>query len=272
MQALARTLHIGQHATFNADVTFKDLTNVPLVTGLFSCKWKFKNAAPAPQTDGSLHVPFSGPSSMLHPRSALLPPHHRRAGTPDSDDDGVHRYPEELHHISSTDRSPSAATARPPGRPPKPESHGMTDWETLKKHTVDWHDRRICCPVSIPVARTGELGSCPLRITVKTTFHNETGKIEETRLGDLHVDLAEFATVPGPTTRRFLLANSKTNALLRLTITLHHIGGTHEYHAYASAISVCPFVDLTDLGRPARRGRNGVMMHGRANNSSRSRT
>lgn len=232
MEALARTLHIGRHASFNVDVTFHDLSNVPHVSGTFACKWRFKNAMAAP-LPGQLiattdppplpHLPVPS-TSRLHPNSAffLRPKHDDDNGS--FEDDASDRR--ESDEVSRPNRSFSTMTAR---QPSKPEPTGSTDAVTLAKHTAHYNGRVVHCAVSTMVSKTGELAECPLRIIVKQSFHDDLGKTADSRLGELNIDLAEFAHVKTPTTRRFLLNHSKTNALLRLTISLTQFGGAIDF-------------------------------------------
>ncbi|KAL4253205.1 hypothetical protein ABKN59_004723 [Abortiporus biennis] len=109
------------------------------------------------------------------------------------------------------------------------ESKGMTDWSKLRNYTVRW-DHKVSVVVQMDVHReTLDLLPSELRLVVmQRVVAGDPDAPSEPRLGAVYLNLAEYANA-AVVTRRYLLSESKTNALLKLTIELEHIGGTDKF-------------------------------------------
>ncbi|KAL1409853.1 hypothetical protein Q8F55_003852 [Vanrija albida] len=129
------------------------------------------------------------------------------------------------------------------------ERKGMTEIFPIKAHAVTWEQELqhvIRLPIEVPEGSQGHLvadQSIPLLVGgpksdagIKFEIHQSDKKTDDTTsrdrsiFGYVDVDLAPFADL-GKTTRRFLLKDSKTNATLRVTVTMRFIGGDQDWIA-----------------------------------------
>ncbi|EKD04618.1 hypothetical protein A1Q2_01078 [Trichosporon asahii var. asahii CBS 8904] len=93
----------------------------------------------------------------------------------------------------------------------------------------------------LPILGHGPMSDSSLRLEV-LQVHN--GEREGTVLGHVNVDLAPFAD-QGPTARRYLLMNSRTNATLRISVDMRCIGGDTQW--ITPPFAEGHLTDLTDL-------------------------
>ncbi|KAF8650914.1 hypothetical protein AX16_005039 [Volvariella volvacea WC 439] len=112
---------------------------------------------------------------------------------------------------------------------------GMTQFVPLKDHNVTW-EHHLDIVVRLDIERdTHDLLPNELKLVIiqrvsreddgNNTLHNSNP-----RFGALYLNLAEYAGV-GAVTRRYLLSESKTNATLKITLQLDHIGGERKWIA-----------------------------------------
>lgn len=212
MQDVKRVFHIGKTAQFTAHLIFIDVINIPFVTGNFRIKWKFKQ----------------GNSSGSHEHSHL-------------NEESIEWPTETLSR--STTREDSASKNKSSARETIKlkrvngnEAKGTTEPARLKTHVATFN-RLVSCPVSMNISKTGALEACPIKLIVRQELHSETGKIEDYKLGAVSIDLSDFVSDSSfnpPKHRkimphRFLLAESKTNAILRVHIELEYVGGGQSF-------------------------------------------
>ncbi|GJE93112.1 N-terminal C2 domain-containing protein [Phanerochaete sordida] len=249
---------LPKHALFQVHLHIDQLSNVPLVSGEFGVRWKFKNV----QSGSGLLGKMKGRSTpslangkgdkgkgRLDPLIQITP------GTPDRDgfglqaaahDDARSSFEDEDHSRTSMQSTNSAmygqflSTSPPstpvlpsmtprPGRLEKAEAKGMTPWAPLQSYNVRW-DHRVSVAVQMDVHReTGDLLPCELKlVAMQRVVHGDLNAPRQPRLGAVYINLAEYADA-GPVARRYLLRESKTNATLKLTIEVEHIGGEKQY-------------------------------------------
>ncbi|OBZ76213.1 hypothetical protein A0H81_03003 [Grifola frondosa] len=105
----------------------------------------------------------------------------------------------------------------------------MTAWAQLQNYNVRWA-HTVNVVVQMDVHReTRDLLPNELKLVVmQRVIPGDPDSPRQPRLGEVYLNLAEYADA-GPVTRRYLLRQSKTNATLRLTIELEHIGGEKNY-------------------------------------------
>ncbi|KAF8635604.1 hypothetical protein AX15_000244 [Amanita polypyramis BW_CC] len=111
-------------------------------------------------------------------------------------------------------------------------ARGQTTAAELKDHSVVWN-HIVNTTLRIDVSRdSSELAPSPLKlIVVQHPIRNDPLSVSQNpRLGILSLNLAEYVD-KGAVERKFLLKESKTNAIMKLTIELVHIGGAAEYIA-----------------------------------------
>jgi len=109
------------------------------------------------------------------------------------------------------------------------EPKGTTEWQPLRSFNVKWN-QKMSAVVQMDVHReTGDLLPNPLKlVAMQRVIQGDVDAPQQPRLGAVYLNLAEYADA-GSVTRRYLLRESKTNATLKLTIQLTHIGGTKDY-------------------------------------------
>ncbi|KAK4056819.1 hypothetical protein OIO90_002069 [Microbotryomycetes sp. JL221] len=119
------------------------------------------------------------------------------------------------------------------------EPKGSTSLLPLRNHTVTFQ-REIHCPVSIPVKNvTGsekyQLQASVVKLSIRQEVIGDDGHKTETRAGDVLLDLSQFAGVNGKRNeakpRRYLLRECKTNATLRVTVSMDFVSGESNYTA-----------------------------------------
>lgn len=111
------------------------------------------------------------------------------------------------------------------------EGRGQTQYSSLEDHTASW-EQDVDVVVQMGIARdTHDLLPNELKIVVQQySAPGGTDVPRNPHFGAVYLNLAEYAN-KGPITRKHLLRESKTNALLKLTIELQHVGGEKRYVA-----------------------------------------
>jgi len=108
-------------------------------------------------------------------------------------------------------------------------ARGITPFQPLQNYNVKWgHQVNVVLQMDVH-RETGDLLPNEVKFVVmQRVVPGDPDAPKQPRLGAVYLNLAEYADA-GPVTRRYLLRESKTNATLKLTITLEHIGGTKNY-------------------------------------------
>ncbi|CAE6473327.1 hypothetical protein ACGC1H_006350 [Rhizoctonia solani] len=259
LRAQLRNL-LSRHATFSVQINIHELTNVPLVTGDFACRWRVKGAQSLIRRDstsaksvrsdtgsgsgsGSLkekkkvdeiEVQVHPPSPPLHPTArgsvSTIPSLNSGRSTPSDSDRPMMSLlqPDDsgsLDHGSDMEDAmkSTASNITGPGR-------GRTHTVAISDHTVRW-DELVEMAVPIGIAKeTKGLLPADLKLTVEQVPQSHELVKPRAALGVVRLNLAEYAG-KGPVTRRYLLRESKTNATLKLTIEVKWLSGEQDYVA-----------------------------------------
>jgi hypothetical protein len=214
---MLRALHLGKgkEAQFLCTIVLVDVLNIPFVTGAFKVQWKFKAPASSHAEHGSGQL--TTVEWPLHEQHALSRSNTREDATPSKDRSRSGSLPKDTVKLKQVDAH---------------EVKGTTEPSRLRAHVAHFH-RIVTCPVTLSISKSGLVEPCEVKLVVRQESHTESGKLEEHKLGVVTVDLSDFISEHSGAARkphtfhpmRFLLAESKTNALLRLHIDLEFIGG-----------------------------------------------
>ncbi|KAG1733305.1 N-terminal C2 in EEIG1 and EHBP1 proteins-domain-containing protein [Suillus lakei] len=168
-------------------------------------------SANTPVSSGSMP---STSSASPHSRPHNIPPQYLSADW--------------LPQTAPPDPPPSLAKSPPTAYSP---AKGHTLFEQLKEHSVTW-EQTLDVMVQIGIGReTNELGGCEAKFVVmQRVVPGDPDAPRIPRLGAVSLNLAQYVDA-GVVTRRYLLRQSKTNATLKLTVQLEHIGGESSYVA-----------------------------------------
>ncbi|RDX52326.1 hypothetical protein OH76DRAFT_1345690 [Lentinus brumalis] len=241
---------IPRHALFQVHLHIDQLSNVPLIKGEFGVRWKFKNA----QSGSGLLAKMKGHRTWSSRGKAAGAEGVSAAGEGEMDEedetegDSTHDAAEDDQYAADSPRSlrdveaqRAFETAHPPDAPTPiinghsdsstsaQEARGMTPWMPLQNYKVKF-DCSVNVVVQMDVHReTGDLLPSELKLVVmQRVVSGDPDAPHHPRLGAVYLNLAEYADA-GKVTRRYLLRQSKTNATLKLTIELEHIGGEKHY-------------------------------------------
>lgn len=117
------------------------------------------------------------------------------------------------------------------------DSRGVSPLVPLRAHTATFNTE-LHCTVTIPLrSSTGAqrtLQPSPLRLTIRQESMGDAGKKEEIKAGEVSLDLSQFVgngEGASGSPRRYLLKDCKTNATLRVTVTMEWVGGESDYIA-----------------------------------------
>ncbi|KAG6853721.1 hypothetical protein C0991_002137 [Blastosporella zonata] len=244
---------LPRHAFFHVNVNIHQITNIPLVSGEFAVKWKFKNVhdAPAPKTGNGLLDGFKARRKARHDekrreeytditelggraesasqRTNSIDGHASMwsgtsTNTSSSSSSASSKAPKSVSTTSSSTSSAPAipATVSPPTTPP----HGHTPFLRLKDHDVSWeHTLSLLVRMDVDRDPQSMLLPCPLKLTVLQRDPTRP-EAKPVSFGVVMLDLAQYAS-KGEVGRRYLLRESKTNATLKLTTHLTHLPTTH---------------------------------------------
>ncbi|RPD60571.1 hypothetical protein L226DRAFT_461309 [Lentinus tigrinus ALCF2SS1-7] len=246
---------IPRHALFQVHLHIDQLSNVPLIKGEFGVRWKFKNVQSGSGLLSKMkgHRNWSGQSRGKG--TGAEGTGAADEGEMDEEDeiegDSVHDMTEDDHYTPDSPRSSRDVEAQrafesmhPPDAPTpvingqsnssssmqlRSEARGMTPWARLQNYNVKF-DHSLNVVVQMDVHReTGDLLPSELKLVVmQRVISGDPDAPHHPRLGVVYLNLAEYADA-GKVTRRYLLRQSKTNATLKLTIELEHIGGEKNY-------------------------------------------
>ncbi|BEI79986.1 hypothetical protein CcaverHIS002_0105150 [Cutaneotrichosporon cavernicola] len=156
-----------------------------------------------------------------------------------------------VHSVGSAGAPASIDSGAPSNAhaPDSTERRGMTPIEKIHAHAVQWEYEvqyviRVPLGKPVPVADKGKTPSPTRRnrtlpILGEGPMSNSGLKLEIEELhdgnethprpfGHVNLDLAPFAEL-GPTSRKFLLKDSKTNATIRISIDMRFIGGQQHW-------------------------------------------
>lgn len=124
------------------------------------------------------------------------------------------------------------------------EHRGKTNKCVIRDHRVEYgYEKRV--QVRLTVGKDGMLQECQVNFEILQEY-SAGGRGERIRLGDVKLNLAEYAessdpqspSSPGPgggnegdegIVRRYLMQDSKINSTLKIGIYMRHIEGTREY-------------------------------------------
>ncbi|KAG0703533.1 hypothetical protein DFH29DRAFT_435658 [Suillus ampliporus] len=180
------------------------------------------------------------PSVIVSSNTPVSPsPTPHSVSTPSSSSASSHSRPH-LHvppQYLSADWLPQTTTPNPTpslaNSPPTVYSpaKGHTLFEQLKDHSVTW-EQTLDVMVQMGIGReTHELGGCEAKFVVmQRVIPGDPDAPRNPRLGAVSLNLAQYVGA-GVVARRYLLRQSKTNATLKLTVQLEHIGGEPSYIA-----------------------------------------
>ncbi|KAG2133697.1 N-terminal C2 in EEIG1 and EHBP1 proteins-domain-containing protein [Suillus clintonianus] len=174
--------------------------------------------APIPSVIVSANTLISPGTSSASPHSRLhnvnVPPQYLSADW--------------LPQTAPPDPTPSLAKSPPTAYSP---AKGHTAFEQLRDHGVEW-EQTLDIMVQMGIGReTNELGGCEAKfIVMQRVIPGDPDAPRNPRLGAVSINLAQYVDA-GVVTRRYLLRQSKTNATLKLTVQLEHIGGESSYIA-----------------------------------------
>ncbi|KAG2049691.1 hypothetical protein BDR06DRAFT_834670, partial [Suillus hirtellus] len=247
---------LPRHSIFLLRLTIHQLSSVPFVNGEFEVRWKIKGVTSGGGLLGKVKSNRKGKvngisasakgkeKERLHESEIDLP-------TPDADVQSIANSTSSHSHelsipsviVSSntptslgptsdtrTTTNPSPSLAKSPPNAYSP-AKGHTMFEQLQEHSVVW-EQTLDVMVQMSITReTNELGGCEAKFVVmQRVIPGDPDAPRNPRLGAVSLNLAQYVDA-GVVTRRYLLRQSKTNATLKLTVQLEHIGGESSYIA-----------------------------------------
>lgn len=257
MASLLSPFHIGhRHSYFHVLITMHELLNVPLISGEFGALWKMnKTAAVNPLRLAG--AALSGAAQDVSHSIAGESDENMQVYTSDGDketSDQRMRLGELLHG-----RSPAYTT----------DAKGVVPNASLQQHKVVWeHKLETFVRIGVDKERAdegyGALHDTPFRLFVKQSL-SESSFDSDSQLGTLRLNLAEYAprispvpapgappsVFPGQTrhdTRQYLLSDSASNALVRISVEMRFVGGVAQY---AVPEVHCGITGLTTLLEPS---------------------
>jgi hypothetical protein len=142
-----------------------------------------------------------------------------------------HPSSSESNHISSSSNNRSSNRSTPASSTPpsytEPESasasRGITEFKKLRDHRVGW-EHTVDAVIKMDVERTtSNLLPNELKLVVmQRVVPGDPDAPHNPRLGAIYLNLAEYADA-GIVTRRYLLRESKTNTVLKLSIHVQQL-------------------------------------------------
>ena len=105
------------------------------------------------------------------------------------------------------------------------ECRGKTERAPIIDHKAGWHDYRRECTFKVGVGRNGVLLE---RMLIMEVWVEMISGRERIRIGNVAVNLSEYASVKSET-RRYLLQESKMNSTIKVTIAVTHVEGMKDY-------------------------------------------
>ncbi|KAG6861141.1 hypothetical protein C0995_003408 [Termitomyces sp. Mi166 len=248
---------LPRHAFFHVSLQIHQITNIPLVSGEFAVKWKFKNAygASGNKTGSGL---FGGLKARRKARreekrkrvkeeypelGALADPGSHRTASLDGHastwSGAASTSSSSSSSSSKAQKSTDASTSSSSSAPALPASvsapttpaRGQTPFLRLKDHGVVWeHTLSLLVRMDVDRDPLSMLLPCPVKLTVLQRDPKRP-EVKPIPFGVVMLDLSQYAS-KGEVERRYLLRESKTNATLKLK--------THLTHIPSANVSSCP--------------------------------
>ncbi|KAG7445304.1 uncharacterized protein BT62DRAFT_933145 [Guyanagaster necrorhizus] len=256
---------LPRHAVFHAQIEIHQISSVPLVHGEFAVRWKLKNLTVPPGSKQSLlgivkprrngagcpsssivdikgkgkereqaeeEADFEDDNESSSAYASSISPDGSSSLSSSSDDRSV--MPSLI--ISSSASSTHSHSSSSTPLYSRPAARGQTPFLPLVEHSVTW-SQSLSVYIKIPLSRDREnpdtLMSNPAKFVVtQRVIAGDPDAPQNPRLGAIYLDLSKYADPSlGEVTRRYLLRESKTNATLKLSIQLTHVGGEQAFIA-----------------------------------------
>lgn len=246
---------LPRHALFHAQIEVHQISNVPLVNGEFSVRWKIKHTTAAPSKgNGLFKLTSKNSTASSNGSTTNLSLTHTRESRDIQEQDGPDfdsasiassLSPDDSFFVSSEDHGSSnvptlvvsedAQSSSSSSSSPRTSasSRGQTPFLPLQDHSVVW-EHSISAYIKIPLSR--DRATPDKLVTSLGKFvviqHADGEAPQNPRYGALYLDLAQYAGPDvGEVTRPYLLRDSKTNTTLKLSIKLTHVGGEKHFVA-----------------------------------------
>ena len=239
---------LPRHTFFRAQITIHQISSVPFVGGEFAVRWKFKgvHTSPVPKQKllvrakgradelkspdvGPLSPGFNGSSSRHNAPDSLSSTFSSRA--PDLSDAGhvstewglltvAATAASSVSSLSVSIHTPSISGGNSPATLDTgavTPARGTTPFRPLKDHSVSW-SQSLDAILKFDVDReTSYILQNPLKLVVsqRVVPGDPNGNPQNPRLGAVYLNLSEYVG-KGAVTRRYLLKESKTNAVLKV--------------------------------------------------------
>lgn len=256
---------LPKHALFQVHVKVEQLSNVPLISGQFAMRWKFKNVqsrsgllskmkanrswpsrnkgkgratdvglaievTPAEEEVDSYVEDDTGDGSSPEYDGTDDESYRRRASSGDFPQEPETAVPPVTPTPGIVQQAPSTSSA-PEQRPGEPRSvaRGVTPWRPLQNYNVKMnYDVNVLVQMDVHRETSALLPNELKLVVMQRVIPGDPNSPQQPRLGAVYLNLAEYADA-GPVTRRYLLRKSKTNATLKLMIELEYVGGVKHY-------------------------------------------
>ncbi|KAF8336263.1 N-terminal C2 in EEIG1 and EHBP1 proteins-domain-containing protein [Cantharellus anzutake] len=240
-----------RRAFFRARVIVHELINIPLVSGEFALKWRFQRAQPVHpdylsaalkdkikdneqlSSVGTIEDNSSEQDSLAESTKASsgssgasspLEKHPAKSFHSDIPSYSQYLAPEVASSVTNNPSEdilevPDTCTTAP---------RGVTKFcPLLLDHTVEYN-HRIDVNLDITVDKeSSDLHPSEFKLTVLQEAE-ERDSDSSSSFGGVVINLSEYVNA-GIVTRHHLLCGSKTNAVLRITIQMRHIGGESQF-------------------------------------------
>lgn len=266
-KSLRAHLHslLPRHAIFHAQIEIHQISSVPLVHGEFAVRWKLKNLTTPPGSKSSLlGIVKSRRSGGTSPTLSTVDIKGKGKEREETEEDADIEDDNESSSMYASSISPdgsSSLSSSGDDRPvmpsvvissgassshshsssstpssSRPAARGQTPFLPLTEHSVTW-SQSLSVYIKIPLSRDREnpdaLMANPAKFVVtQRVISGDPDAPQNPRMGAVYLDLSEYADPSlGEVTRRYLLRESKTNATLKLSIQLTHVGGEKAFVA-----------------------------------------
>ncbi|KAK0447188.1 N-terminal C2 in EEIG1 and EHBP1 proteins-domain-containing protein, partial [Armillaria borealis] len=256
---------LPRHAIFHAQIEIHQISSVPLVHGEFAVRWKLKNLTAPPGSKSSLlGIVKSRRNGGTSPNSSRVDIKGKGKEKEETEEDADIEDDNESSSVYASSTSPdgsSSLSSSGDDRPvmpsvvissgassshshsssstpssSRPATRGQTPFLPLTEHSVTW-SQSLSVYIKIPLSRDREnpdaLMPNPAKFVVtQRVISGDPDAPQNPRMGAVYLDLSEYADPSlGEVTRRYLLRESKTNATLKLSIQLTHVGGEKAFVA-----------------------------------------
>jgi N-terminal C2 in EEIG1 and EHBP1 proteins len=105
------------------------------------------------------------------------------------------------------------------------ECRGKTERAPIVDHKAAWPDYKRECTFKVSIGKGGVLNE---RMLIVEVWLEMISGRERLRMGNIAVNLCEYASVQKET-RRYLLQESKMNSTIKVTLSVLHVEGSREY-------------------------------------------